>query len=80
MKITIELDGKLLRMAKQHAIATQRTLTQTIQDALVCLIEEERNAALPRTVELPTFRGDGTYPDIDINSSTSLQDHMKLSE
>ncbi len=80
MKITIELDGKLLRMAKQHAIATRRTLTQMIQDALVCLIEEEQNAASPRTVELPTFHGDGTYPSIDINSSTSLQGHMKLSE
>ncbi|MGB3292504.1 MAG: hypothetical protein WBB01_05830 [Phormidesmis sp.] len=79
MKTTIVLEEALLKSAKQHALATQRTLTQLIQDALIRLIEEERNAALPRTVELPTFRGDGTYPGIDINSNASLQDHMKLS-
>ncbi|MGI8932654.1 DUF2191 domain-containing protein [Leptolyngbya sp. BC1307] len=80
MRTTIRLNDELLQTAKQHALATQRTLTQLIQDALVSLLEKERSAASPRTVELPTFKGDGTYPGIDINSNASLRDCMELSE
>lgn len=80
MRTTIRLNDELLQTAKQHALATQRTLTQLIQDALVSLLEKERSAASPRVVELPTFRGDGTYPGIDINSNASLRDRMELSE
>ncbi|MEM8807408.1 MAG: DUF2191 domain-containing protein [Cyanobacteria bacterium P01_G01_bin.38] len=76
MRTTIRLDDELLRTAKQHALATQRTLTQLIQDALVVLLEQEKGAASP----LPTFRGDGTYPGVDINRSASLRDQMELSE
>jgi hypothetical protein len=80
MRTTIRLNDELLQTAKQHALATQRTLTQLIQDALVSLLEKERGAASPRTVKLPTFQGDGTYPGIDINSNASLRDRMELSE
>jgi predicted transcriptional regulator len=80
MRTTIRLNDELLQTAKQHALATQRTLTQLIQDALVSLLEKERGAASPRTVKLPTFQGDGIYPGIDINSNASLRDRMELSE
>lgn len=80
MRTTIRLNDDLLQAAKQHALVTQRTLTQLIQDALLSLIEKERGAASPRVVELPTFRGDGTYPGININSNASLRDHMDLAE
>jgi hypothetical protein len=80
MRTTIRLNDELLQAAKQHALATQRTLSQLIQDALVLLLKKERSAVSPRTVELPTFHGDGTYPDIDTNSNASLQDRMDLFE
>ncbi|MEM9162232.1 MAG: DUF2191 domain-containing protein [Cyanobacteria bacterium P01_F01_bin.4] len=80
MRTTIRLNDELLQTAKQHALATQRTLTQLIQDALVVLLEQEKGAASPRTVVLSTFRGDGTYPGVDINRSASLRDQMELSE
>lgn len=80
MKITIELDDKLLRMAKQHAIATRRTLTQTIQDSLVLLLIKERGLYPAHTVELLTFGGDSTYLNIDIDSNASFRDRMELPE
>jgi hypothetical protein len=64
---------------KQHALATRKTLVQLIQKTLVSLLEKERGAASPRTVELPTFHGDGTYPGVDINNNASLRDLMDLS-
>jgi hypothetical protein len=80
MRTTIRLNDELLQTAKQHALATQRTLTQLIQDALVSLLEKERGAASPRVVSLPTFKGDGTYPGIDINNNANLRDQIELSE
>lgn len=80
MRTTVRLSEELLQSAKQHALATKRTLTQLIQDAVAALIERERGAASPRMVVLPTFRGEGTYPGIEINSSTKLIDQMELSE
>ncbi|MEO1400074.1 MAG: hypothetical protein AAFV72_02340 [Cyanobacteria bacterium J06635_1] len=56
MRTIIQLNNELLQTAKQHALATKRTLTQLIQDALVALLEQEKRAASPRMVALPTWR------------------------
>lgn len=80
MRTTIRLNEELLQQAKQHALATQRTLTQLIQDALVSLLEREIRTESPRKIVLPTVRGDGTYPGININCNRSLRDQMDLSE
>lgn len=80
MRTTVRLNEELLQSAKQHALATKRTLTQLIQDAVVALMERERGAASPRVVVLPTFKGEGTYPGVDINSSSTLIDQMESPE
>ncbi|MEM8505090.1 MAG: hypothetical protein AAF716_18285 [Cyanobacteria bacterium P01_D01_bin.1] len=76
MRTTVRLSEEVLQSAKQHALSTKRTLTQLIQDAVVLLIEQERGTSSPRTVSLPTFKGDGTYPNIDINSNAALRNCM----
>lgn len=80
MRTTVRLNEELLRSAKQHALVTKRTLTQLIQDAVIALMERERGAASPRVVTLPTFKGEGTYPGVDINSSATLLDQMESPE
>lgn len=55
-------------------------MTQLIQDAVLLLIEQERSASSPRTVALPTFKGDGTLTGIDINNNAALRERMELSE
>ena len=76
MRTTIRLNDDLLQEAKQHAISTHRTLTQLIQDALVALLERERATISPRKVKLPTFKGDGVYPGVDINCTSTVLGQM----
>ena len=80
MRTTIRLSDEVFQSAKQHALSTKRTMTQLIQDAVLLLIEQERSASSPRTVALPTFKGDGTLTGIDINNNAALRERMELSE
>ncbi len=77
MRTTIRLDDDLMLAAKQHGVATQRTLTRLIHDALLALLERERGRMSPRKVRLPVFRGDGVFEGIDINNSAALVDRME---
>ena len=75
MRTTIRLDDALLKAAKQHASNTGRTLTAVIEDALrreLARRDVERIAP-----ELPTFRGNGTLPGVDLDSNASLLDLME---
>jgi hypothetical protein len=45
MRTTIRLDDDLLRENKAHALATDRTLTQVIEDALRETLARRRSAA-----------------------------------
>lgn len=75
MRTTIRLDDDLLRAAKRAAVERGTTLTAVIEDAL-------RRALAPgavashEEVELPTFRGDGLQPGVDLDDSASLLDLM----
>lgn len=80
MRTTVRLSEEILQLAKQHALSTKRTLTQLIQDAVVLLIEHERGVSSPRTVLLPTFKGDGTYPSVDINSNAAIRESTESSQ
>lgn len=73
MRTTIRLDDDLLREAKQHAAATDRTLTSLIEEALRALLaRSHRDAELPDRVTLPTHRGDGLQPGVDLDDSAEL--------
>ncbi|WP_158535164.1 CopG family ribbon-helix-helix protein [Acaryochloris thomasi] len=76
MRTTVRLADDLMREVKQHALKTDRTLTQLIQEALVNLIEREKSQESPRVIELTTFRGDGVQPGVDINSNANLLENM----
>ena len=80
METTIRLSEEVLQSAQQHALSTKRSSTQLIQEAVELLIAQEQAASPPRTVNLPTFKGNGTYPGIDINRNAALRDHMELSD
>jgi hypothetical protein len=72
MRTTIRLDERLLAEAKLHAVRTGRTLTAVIEDALrQALAAEKRREREPRP-ELPTFRGDGLQPGVDLDDSAAL--------
>lgn len=75
MRTTIRLDDELLTRAKRAALERGTTLTAVIEDAL-------RRALIPgaqaprEDVALPTFRGDGLRPGIDLDDTASLLDAM----
>jgi hypothetical protein len=75
MRTTVRLDDDLLRRAKREALERGTTLTAVIEDAL-------RRALAPgavvasEDVELPTFRGDGLQPGVDLDDTASLLDLM----
>jgi hypothetical protein len=75
MRTTIRLDDQLLRDAKQLAVRTGRTLTEVIEDALRETLNRQRRPEA-RAVELPTFRGGGLRPGVDLDDSAALLELM----
>lgn len=75
MRTTVRLPDSLMRAAKRHAERTGRTLTQLLAD---CLHAELQAGSKPaRAAEaLPTYRGVGLRPGVDISDSNALEDLM----
>ena len=75
MRTTIRLDDALLDKAKRAALERGTTLTAVIEDAL-----RRALAASPapsrEPVSLPTFRGDGLRPGVDLDDTAALLDVM----
>lgn len=76
MRTTIRLDDDLLREAKMHAAATERTLTQLIEDALREVLARRGAATTRPPVELPTSGEGGLQPGVDLSDSKALWDLM----
>jgi hypothetical protein len=77
MRTTIHLPDDLLIEAKKYAAETRSTLTALFEDALR---QRLRSAAPKRShspVRLPTFRGDGLLPGVDLDDSAALADLME---
>jgi hypothetical protein len=79
MRTTIRLDDALLRRAKAQAAVTGRTLNDFIADAVSAALAPRASAARvaerPR-IELPTFKGRGLQPGVDLDDSAALLDLM----
>ncbi len=76
MRTTVRLDDDLLRQAKALAARTGRTLTALIEDGLrETLARHSRRQERPR-VALPTFKGKGLQPGVDLDDTAGLLDIM----
>jgi hypothetical protein len=72
MRTTVRLDDDLLRQAKALAARTGRTLTAVIEDGLrEALARHRRRQERPR-VALPTFKGKGLQPGVDLDDTAGL--------
>lgn len=76
MRTTIRLDDHLLRETKALAMRTGRTLTAVIEDALREAIARHRRHRRASPVILPTFKGKGLRPGVDLDDSAGLLDIM----
>jgi len=77
MRTTIRLPDDLLDAAKQRAVATGRTLTRVIEDALRAALARE-DAGIPASeVAIPTYGTGGLRPGVDLDDSAALLDAME---
>ena len=74
MRTTVRLHDHLLRDAKQLAARTGRSLTAVIEDALREALNRNRRYLKRPPVKLPTFRGKGLRPGVDLDRTASLLD------
>jgi len=74
-RTTVRLPDELLRAAKRRAQQTGRTLTQLLEDSLRAELRRVPAAARVRE-PLPTYRGEGVRPGVDLRDSSALEDAM----
>jgi hypothetical protein len=73
MQTTIRLEDGLFRKAKAHASAAGRSLNEFISDAVRAALVVRPVADAPG---IPTFRGKGLQPGIDLDDSAALLEAM----
>lgn len=77
MRTTVRLDDTLMIRAKRHASAERTTLTDLLDRALRELLTRGEKPRVRERVALPTFRGKGLQPGVDLDDSASLVDLME---
>jgi hypothetical protein len=76
MRTTIRLDDDLLRKTRALAAQTGRTLTAVIEDALREALARQRDRQAQPQISLPTFKGNGLRPGVDLDDTAGLLDIM----
>ena len=74
MRTTIRLDDALLRRAKAAAAVSGRSLNDLIVDAIRAALAPRTSPA--RVMEVPTYKGRGLQPGVDLDDSAGLLDLM----
>jgi len=77
MRTTISLDDHLLREAKIIAASSGKTLSEVIEDSLRESLARRKATAPRRRINLPTFKGTGLMPGVDLNNNAALLDLME---
>jgi len=77
MRTTIRLDDRLLRLAKQRAAERGKTLNAVIEEALRASLAARPASSERVPIELPSFRGNGLQPGVDLDDSATLLDLME---
>ena len=76
MATYLAIDDALLAEAKLHAARSGRSLTSVVEEALHEALAR-RNAPAPRRpLRLPTVRGSGLLPGVDLDDSAALLDRI----
>ena len=76
MRTTVRLDDDLLREAKRHAAEKGMTLTALLDQALREILAGRARAPEPDRIELPSFKGQGLQPGVNLDDAVSLRDIM----
>lgn len=74
-RTTVRLPDELLAAAKRRARATGRSFTDLLADALRFELQRPLKASRVREA-LPTYRGNGLQPGVDLSDAGALEDLM----
>lgn len=77
MRTTIRIDDDLLAEAKRRALASGRTLTAFLEEALRRSLAPPPSAAHRGPVRLHTVAGEGLQAGVDLDDSAALLDRME---
>lgn len=80
VRTTVYLPDDLLQASEKFAAETNRTLTAVIEDALRETLSRRDRVRAASPVQLPTFKGDGLLPGVDLDNSADLLDLMERSD
>ena len=76
MRTTIRINEQLLNEAKKAALASNLSLTALIETALKEKLLKQQKPGKKKSINLPTFKGHGIHPGVDLDDSTALLDLM----
>ncbi len=71
------MNDALLRDAKRVAAEDGLTLTAVLENALREMLERRRMLRRDNRMPLPTFKGRGLQPGVDLDDTAALLDHME---
>ena len=80
MRTTVRLDDDLLRAVKRYAAERQLTLTAVLEQALRQMLALQEKLESRPPVRLPTFKGRGLQPGVDLDDSAALLALMERAE
>ena len=72
MRTTIDVNDALLKAVKARAANEHRTLKQTFEQALREYLTSP-SSAITDAPRIPTFRGIGVQPGVDLTDNAALQ-------
>ena len=70
------MNDELFRMAKQRAAASGTTFTAIVEDGVRAVLMRSTPSNQPPATHLPTFRGQGLQPGVDLDSNAALLEIM----
>lgn len=76
MRTTIRIDDELLARAKARAAENRTSLNAVIEEALRANLNREPDRPKPGG-RLPTMKGRGLQPGVNLNSNADLLDFME---
>jgi hypothetical protein len=77
MRTSFDLDDQLYREMKRLAAESGRSLKEILEDSLRQSLARRKKTPDRRSITLPTFRGDGLQPGVDLDDGASLLDRME---
>lgn len=77
MRTTLRIDDDLYAEVKQVAARTGRTVTAVVEEALREALSRRRARRARKRVRLPTMKGNGVQPGVNLDSWASLLDRME---